>query len=589
MRCTKTLGCALAAPSPIMIMHRRALYRFILSLICIACFSTFASAQSAKGVCPTRKIEAELLPNLNTPRGGHRALRIGDEVVVFGGHTSGFVPSQTAEYYANGTWHEMKMVYPHDQPVTIQLRSGKVLIGGGHEQHLGIGQLFAVELYDPATHTFEGYGCMDRKRSLASAIEADSGKVYISGNWYNEDGLECYNGNYIFQPVKDVSQHREMPYMFRTSKENFLIFSSHDIHGKAFDTIFVDRLQGAPYVEPFLQTWRPKIIPYGFNMSDSFIGNESRGEYTYLFMVENSKEQQAIARLRGSAFELLPTDAPVPTERNGEKLKYFSSVIVNRAVGRAYVVACSKSQRFYVLCIDYSNASRAKPAHLSLFETQPITNIGESMPVLTKDGDLLLTGGITDNNFTPYAGAVLLPLGQHQRCAIFSPSWMWGSLGLALLTGLGSIILLLRYRQRKGANKRMKDERTEIDEADSKEAIAAANSGNLMARIDNLMKTRCIFLESKLKVSDVAEMLGTDTRSVSTCIKTQRETTFSAYVNNFRIDYAKQLLRENPERKMAALCTEVGFSNETSFFRTFKALTGMTPGEWIAEDNSNRQ
>ena len=60
------------------------------------------------------------------------------------------------------------------------LKSGKVLIAGGHEKSLGIGQTFPVEFYDPQTHTFEGYGCLDVKRTMAEAVEMDSGHVVIT-------------------------------------------------------------------------------------------------------------------------------------------------------------------------------------------------------------------------------------------------------------------------------------------------------------------------------------------------------------------------------------------------------------------------
>ena len=107
------------------------------------------------------------LPDLNVPRTGHAAFCVNGEVTVVGGHTSGFVPTQTAEYYAGGKWHLMSTVYTHDDGLYLPLSSGKVLLAGGHHEPLGIGQTFRVEMYHPATHTFEGFGCLEQKRSMA--------------------------------------------------------------------------------------------------------------------------------------------------------------------------------------------------------------------------------------------------------------------------------------------------------------------------------------------------------------------------------------------------------------------------------------
>ena len=48
-----------------------------------------------------------------------------------------------------------------------------------------------------------------------------------------------------------------------------------------------------------------------------------------------------------------------------------------------------------------------------------------------------------------------------------------------------------------------------------------------------------------------------------------------------RIDYAQKLMLEHPEMKTSTVGEASGFANETSFFRTFKSVAGMTPREWM--------
>ena len=185
--------------------------------------------------CPVKKIDTERLPDLNIPRAGHALFSVNEEITVAGGHTDGFVPTPTAEYYRDGEWHMINMVYNHDFAASVVLKNGKVLLLGGTEQPIGIGQTFLAELYDPKTHAFDGFGSMERKRTHASALELDSGLVIISGNWYHDDGIEVFDGKKRFTYIKDVADQRSAPHMFRISKDDALIVGFTDTKG---DTLF---------------------------------------------------------------------------------------------------------------------------------------------------------------------------------------------------------------------------------------------------------------------------------------------------------------------------------------------------------------
>ena len=61
------------------------------------------------------------------------------------------------------------------------------------------------------------------------------------------------------------------------------------------------------------------------------------------------------------------------------------------------------------------------------------------------------------------------------------------------------------------------------------------------------------------------------------CIRSQRGCSFTQFVNNYRVEYAKQLLHRHPDMKLSEIWTASGFSSESSFFRAFKTVTGTTP------------
>ena len=58
-------------------------------------------------------MEYDRLPDLQTPRCAHGFTVAGGELCAFGGHTTGFVPVATAEYFSDGEWHTIPMTYPH--------------------------------------------------------------------------------------------------------------------------------------------------------------------------------------------------------------------------------------------------------------------------------------------------------------------------------------------------------------------------------------------------------------------------------------------------------------------------------------------
>ena len=104
-----------------------------------------------------------------------------------------------------------------------------------------------------------------------------------------------------------------------------------------------------------------------------------------------------------------------------------------------------------------------------------------------------------------------------------------------------------------------------------------------MERINNLMEQQRLYLNPDLNLAYIANELGLNRNYVSDCINSQTGGSFTTYVTNYRINHAKSLLRNKPDIKISDVWMSCGFTNEASFFRTFKSVTGMTPKEWISQ------
>ena len=554
------------------------------SFLYLILFVLLSISQSihAADTCAIRKIEVERLPDLNIPRNGHSAVCINGEVTVFGGHTTNFVLTSTAEYYKDGEWHLMEMAYPHDNGLCMLLKSGKVLLAGGSAEPMGVGQTYPVEDYDQATHTFRGFCILSRKRTFASGVELDSGRVVVTGNWYADDGIEMFDGDRTFSPIKDVTVGKASPYLLRTSDDDVMILGNESSYDKAICSDRVERMKGSPLYVPLLNKWQPLNYMAPFPNDLGFIGDDT----SLLAILDWTDRdttiwkpigrEMAFMMVRDTVFSLLPTTCPVPKTgvSPSDSIIWYSPLIADRKAHRGYVHGIDLQGRSYVICVEYDKT----PAPLTLYYTDPLPDAGTPMIVLTDDGDLMIVGGhnfnkslggkLENDNFSPLASVYLLRLGNSSAAVSDKgqTGWWWALLTVAVLA-VAAFLFLIRKRQR---------------EPESVIPDTASNDDNdeLMQKICALMESQKLYLNSDLKLNDVADALNTNRNVISSCINSQRGCSFSQFVSGYRIDYAKELMRRQPDIKVSEVWMVSGFSTETSFFRTFKAVTGMTPNEF---------
>ena len=551
----------------------------LFALMLLTVLPRLSFADNGESLCPMVKLQPQRLPDLNIPRFCHGIFYANGELTVTGGHTSDFVPTPTAEYLKDGKWQLMEMAYTHDDGLCVPLRNGKVLLAGGYEKNLGVGQTIEAEMYDPATHTFKGFGCLDRRRTQVSGIELPTGQVVAAGNWYHTDAIETYDGGMYFKTARDVSLPRSRPYLFRTSDGDVMVVNGcWDNYGKPITNNIVDRLKGEPFRVPLLETWKPYLPAQTPRSDDSFIGDDEKGDCSYLLPVQDSTGQVAIAEVRDTVFSLLPTTVPVPMKSRFGEISYYTAVIVDRQLQRGYIIGCDTLCRKYILCIEYAK----RPASLTLYYTDPLTDADGCIPILTPEGHLVTTGGIAHGGtwFTPTAAVWLFPVGNPTATkeAENSPSWPW--ILLAILIVLALLAYLIIYKRRHHTPKETTPEVTAPEPAPE-----APRDEQLMQRIIRLMEEQRPYLDSNMKQADVATALGVRLDEVSRCINSYAFN-FSQFVNGYRIEYAKQLMLQKPGIKMTQVAIESGFSNDTNFFRTFKNIVGMTPSEWASQETT---
>ncbi|WP_340156378.1 helix-turn-helix domain-containing protein [uncultured Winogradskyella sp.] len=106
--------------------------------------------------------------------------------------------------------------------------------------------------------------------------------------------------------------------------------------------------------------------------------------------------------------------------------------------------------------------------------------------------------------------------------------------------------------------------------------------------LEKLMEEEQPFLNKNLSLSILSDKLNTRTHILSFVINTNYNVNFYTYVNKFRLDYSKSLLK-NPKKQhlsMEGVAYESGFGSKSTFNTLFKKQIGMTP---IQYKNSKNQ
>ena len=164
-----------------------------------------------------------------------------------------------------------------------------------------------------------------------------------------------------------------------------------------------------------------------------------------------------------------------------------------------------------------------------------------------------------------------------------------GILALLVLIGI-NVEIARRYRHyRTEREKEIEALRRSQEVVDNRKYrttnIPVAELRKLKRRVDELMDEQKLYLEPELKLSDIAAKLGVSPFQLSYLFNQHMHTSFYDYVNNYRVAYFKQCVKQGDAKRytLDALATRCGYNSRTSFFRNFKKLTGKTPSEFIAQ------
>ena len=513
-----------------------------------------------------QQMSLERLPDLNVPRANHRTIICGNEIVVLGGHTDGFKPIETAEYYAGGAWHTLPMVYPHPNGFAAKLPDGRILMGGGSAEAFGIGRSFGAEIYDPAAHNFTSVGIMSVRRTLSAALTMPDGSVLIAGNWQTDDSWETWTPEGGFVKGGPLTPGWSTPYILPASKDDILVFGhwdtlDHDILG------VVTHIGGSTGRVPLLEEWKVSANYFYFPE------NLQIADYSYVIPGLNAANEAAIIKVASGEFSLLDLAEPLPaTSPDGNPVEW-DHLQVDRPARLIWLQGVDSENGNYCFArIAYDATFDGGKATATYFYAENPGDFPGGAATLLPGGRMVIAGGVAWEKgtlpikvdyFKTYSSAFIF----HSEPVQSSHMRLWGMLtGIFVALGLAlAAMLIARRRKAREAEKKAEEGRL---------------SRNLMEQISALIEEKELYRRKNLRITDVATELATNKTYVSAMLNNMSGESFTSMITRYRVSYAQKLLREHPEMVLDEVADESGFSSRTSFFRNFKVVTGMTPQEW---------
>jgi len=160
------------------------------------------------------------------------------------------------------------------------------------------------------------------------------------------------------------------------------------------------------------------------------------------------------------------------------------------------------------------------------------------------------------------------------------------------------LVLIIGYFINRRLNQKQNEYEKAIKEAEEREKFIAENKAQESAGKIVIPDKTISFLQEKLEKFEsnndyldpaislnlLAENLNTNTKYLSEIINTYKNKNFHTYINELRISYIINQLKNNPvylKYKVSHLAEEAGFSSHSLFSTVFKQVTGHSPASFI--------
>ena len=152
----------------------------------------------------------------------------------------------------------------------------------------------------------------------------------------------------------------------------------------------------------------------------------------------------------------------------------------------------------------------------------------------------------------------------------------------------GGYINLDRLRHPFGAMRQSTQEYLQGIDSGPMAGVATSGYDKIMDSFKRYMIKERGYLNPSLTIEEIARVLNTNRTYVSKLVNLYFSMSFRDYLSSLRMDYAKQLMKDEPDASLDYIAVKSGFQSSTQFIRKFREVEGITPTVWKATLRTKR-
>lgn len=118
--------------------------------------------------------------------------------------------------------------------------------------------------------------------------------------------------------------------------------------------------------------------------------------------------------------------------------------------------------------------------------------------------------------------------------------------------------------------------------------IDAETIQKTLAALEKVVYQDRMFLNPELTLNDVVKATNIPQKTISAVLNQHAGKSFNEFINHYRVEEVKKRLLESQSHlTITGIAFECGFNSQATFQRTFKQFTGLSPTEFITQQQKN--